>query len=283
MKINDINWNEIQKYYDDGHFWNDLKIRFGLNDRTIGKGIKLGLFITRSKSDSMKLSAKLNPRKMSDETKMKISISRKRFLLENPDKVPYLLNHSSRESYPEKYFIEVFEKEGIVIQKKFRIHTYELDFAIIESKIDIEIDGSQHYLDEKIVESDKRRTKYLENSGWDIIRINWAEYQKLNLEGKRKFINELKKYINGLISDKPTIEYRVFKKGKNLCNCGNQKWNKSNKCHDCYKKSYSEKPPYDQLLKEINELGYCGTGRKYKVSDNAIRKWIKYYNKNKEL
>jgi hypothetical protein len=29
------------------------------------------------------------------------------------------------------------------------------------------------------------------------------------------------------------------------------------------------------LLDEIKELGYCGTGRKYGVSDNAIRKWLK--------
>jgi transposase-like protein len=27
-------------------------------------------------------------------------------------------------------------------------------------------------------------------------------------------------------------------------------------------------------------LGYCGTGRKYGVSDNAIRKWKKIYEKH---
>ena len=30
-----------------------------------------------------------------------------------------------------------------------------------------------------------------------------------------------------------------------------------------------------QLLKEVKELGYKGTGVKYGVSDNAIRKWVK--------
>ncbi|MDA3778898.1 MAG: HNH endonuclease [Bacteroidales bacterium] len=38
-----------------------------------------------------------------------------------------------------------------------------------------------------------------------------------------------------------------------------------------------KRPPYKDLLIEINELGYCGTGRKYGVSDNAIRKWKKFY------
>ena len=35
------------------------------------------------------------------------------------------------------------------------------------------------------------------------------------------------------------------------------------------------RPPVSQLLEEIKELGYCAVGRKYGVSDNAIRKWIK--------
>ena len=40
-----------------------------------------------------------------------------------------------------------------------------------------------------------------------------------------------------------------------------------------------ERPLYRQLINEINELGYCGVGRKYSVSDNTIRKWKKYYEK----
>jgi hypothetical protein len=36
-----------------------------------------------------------------------------------------------------------------------------------------------------------------------------------------------------------------------------------------------ERPNLENLKKEIDELGYTGTGRKYNVSDNAIRKWLK--------
>jgi 5-methylcytosine-specific restriction endonuclease McrA len=39
------------------------------------------------------------------------------------------------------------------------------------------------------------------------------------------------------------------------------------------------RPNYEKLMEEINELGYTGTGRKYGVSDNAIRKWKKFYEK----
>lgn len=37
------------------------------------------------------------------------------------------------------------------------------------------------------------------------------------------------------------------------------------------------RPPYDQLLREIEALGYLGVGRKYGVSDNAVRKWRRAY------
>ena len=41
-----------------------------------------------------------------------------------------------------------------------------------------------------------------------------------------------------------------------------------------------KRPPYEQLQNEIKELGFTGTGKKYGVSDNAIRKWIKFYEKH---
>lgn len=100
-------------------------------------------------------------RSHTEATKKLISEKRIRYLASNPDKVPYLLNHSSKESYPEKYFTEIFGNEGIEVVKKFRIRLYELDFCIPEKKIDIEIDGDQHYSDIKIVQSDLRRNNQL--------------------------------------------------------------------------------------------------------------------------
>lgn len=40
-----------------------------------------------------------------------------------------------------------------------------------------------------------------------------------------------------------------------------------------------ERPPYDILIKEVEDTSYCAVARKYGVSDNAIRKWIKIYEK----
>ena len=235
------------------------------------------------------------PRKHSEETKKKISEIRKKYLQENPDKVPYKLNHSSKESYPEKYFTEVFKNEGIKVTKSFHIELYELDFCILDKKIDIEIDGSQHYYDEKIVESDKRRNKFLEDDGWDIIRINWSEYQKFSFDDKKDYISKLKSYINNLIETKPLFEITIKKekikekkqrvekskskiKKEYICKyCGNSCTWRKDRCESCYhiQSRKVDRPSLDQLKEDILNLGYSGTGRKYGVSDNSVRKWLK--------
>jgi hypothetical protein len=43
-----------------------------------------------------------------------------------------------------------------------------------------------------------------------------------------------------------------------------------------------ERPPYKQLKREIAEKGYCAVGRRYGVSDNAIRKWVRQYEREAE-
>ena len=38
-----------------------------------------------------------------------------------------------------------------------------------------------------------------------------------------------------------------------------------------------ERPPYEQLLAELAAASYVGVGRRYGVSDNAVRKWVRAY------
>jgi very-short-patch-repair endonuclease len=295
MKVYSIDWDEIQSFYDNDKNWNDICEYFNISQNLIVQAKKLGLFKSRTKSESISISLKKNPRKHSEETKKKISEIRKKYLQENPDKVPYKLNHSSKESYPEKYFTEVFKNEGIKVTKSFHIELYELDFCILDKKIDIEVDGSQHYYDEKIVESDKRRNKFLEDDGWDIIRINWSEYQKFSFDDKKDYISKLKSYINNLIETKPLFEITINKrkikekkqrvekskskiKKEYICKyCGNSCTWKKDRCESCYhiQSRKVDRPSLDQLKEDILNLGYSGTGRKYGVSDNSVRKWLK--------
>ena len=43
-----------------------------------------------------------------------------------------------------------------------------------------------------------------------------------------------------------------------------------------------ERPPYEQLMAEIEASSYLAVGRRYGVSDNAIRKWVRQYRLERE-
>ena len=43
-----------------------------------------------------------------------------------------------------------------------------------------------------------------------------------------------------------------------------------------------DRPPYHQLLEEIKATSYLAVGRKYGVSDNAVRKWVRFYERQFE-
>lgn len=70
------------------------------------------------------------------------------------------------------------------------------------------------------------------------------------------------------------------------CNIQNR-WSKGKNKAKLYKvkvnKRKVERPTLEQLKKEIYEIGYSATGRKYGVSDNSIRAWIKFYEKSLNL
>jgi hypothetical protein len=77
------------------------------------------------------------------------------------------------------------------------------------------------------------------------------------------------------------IKDKEYQKSYECGECNKPLHNNSKLCITCYNKSRRtvERPPYDQLIEEITSLGYVGTGEKYNVSDNAIRKWKKNYEK----
>jgi hypothetical protein len=43
-----------------------------------------------------------------------------------------------------------------------------------------------------------------------------------------------------------------------------------------------ERPPYEQLVSELAESNWSVVARKYGVSDNAVRKWVRWYEADRE-
>ena len=95
-------------------------------------------------------------------------------------------------------------------------------------------------------------------------------------------------HINGINNDNRLENLQILcpncNAGQETFCRGNKRKKQINKNNDKYLKSKInqrkvKRPLYEQLINEINELGYCATGRKYSVSDSAIRKWVKFYEK----
>jgi hypothetical protein len=42
-----------------------------------------------------------------------------------------------------------------------------------------------------------------------------------------------------------------------------------------------ERPPYEQLLAEVAATSWSAVGRRYGVSDNAVRKWVRAYERER--
>jgi len=100
---------------------------------------------------------------------------------------------------------------------------------------------------------------------------------KLKLTPKGGNYETIKKLIKKFKIDLKKIKIIEL----NKCKCGNEILKESKLCIECYQESQRkvERPNYETLKENVKENGFSATGRKYGVSDNSIRKWIKFYEK----
>ena len=166
----------------------------GFNQYTKAK--QLGLEKPQVSDENKERIAKLwKGKHLPEDMKQKISDSLKQFYLNNPDKIPYKVWHSSNISYPEQYFIDLFKKENINLKYHLQVGLYELDFYNEDTKKYVEIDGSTHYK-KHVKEIDERKDNYLNSLNWTGFRIKWDEYKKLSYEDKHKLILNIKEFVN---------------------------------------------------------------------------------------
>lgn len=83
------------------------------------------------------------------------------------------------------------------------------------------------------------------------------------------------------VSTLPIIKFEITDiNDNNKCiDCGTVIEKRALRCVSCHNICQRKvmRPYYEELLKEVKENGYSATGRKYGVSDNTIRNWIKSY------
>lgn len=229
----------------------------------------------RTPGQAGKLAHKLYPDKFkhSEKTKAVMRDKRLSFMREHPEKTAWRTCKSNM-SYPEQCFIKYINDRGldkqhfIIREKSF--YPYYVDFAFVDIKLAVEIDGSQH-LTSTQSKTDKLKDELLLNEGWNVVRITancvMKDWDKIDMIFSKEF--PIKEKITKVGVYKQRKEYVKKERGED------GKTTLQREFH--LRERKYERPSKEELKNLIENKSYCEVGRIYGVSDNTIRKWCKGY------
>lgn len=215
---------------------------------------------------------------LSDDIKLKISLSMKKSHKDGKHSGWSFINKDiNKRSYPEKWFVKnVLDKYNLyskfTIKEKFSFHKYFLDFAFLEIKLDVEIDGQQHFRSIKSIEHDKERDKFLLKNGWKVCRIAWLELKNNPNDIINNFLNWINKDYNYRKYDIDEILNLLKSKIPVYGNI--EKYNKARK-----NISYLRNKPIIEMI-EYSDIDFSKFGWVKKISEltgiksQRVNKWM---------
>ena len=145
------------------------------------------------------------------------------------------------------------------------------------------------YSYDKLITIEKEKTKQaeLEKEIRQLeIRRQELELEILKLKNNTQYLDIAKDvYISENITAED-VNKRIKPKTKKCADCNNMIYNQSTRCHKCLTKfrlntaiRVNNRPTLEQLEEDLLNSTYVNVGKKYNVSDNTIRSWIKQYKK----
>uniref|UniRef100_A0A6C0H089 Bro-N domain-containing protein n=1 Tax=viral metagenome TaxID=1070528 RepID=A0A6C0H089_9ZZZZ len=171
------------------------------------------------------------------------------------------------------YSIERIIKDiNTMVDTEISIHEKKINISKLDSLAFIENIRLDEY--DKLITIEKEKTKQAE-----------LDIRKKELDIRK---HELELELLKLKENKPhqPIDINIKPKTKKCADCGDMIYKKSTRCHKCLTKfrlntaiKVNNRPTLEQLEAELNNHTYVNVGRKYGVSDNTIRSWIKQYKK----
>ena len=128
-----------------------------------------------------------------EETKRKLSEAMKKAHAEGRAHNIGECRWNNEHSWPEKWFIQVIENEFEDKNYKCEVpfHRFSLDFAWINKKKCIEIDGGWHETEEQKAR-DREKDRLLEEDGWQLLRMPWKEVYRET----QKWIEKAKIFVD---------------------------------------------------------------------------------------
>ena len=229
---------------------------------------------TRSLSESVKMAHKKYSEsfKHTEETKKKMREKRLAWIKANPEKTAWRLKNMS---YPEKCFQKILEDNGLdkkyLIYREYSVFPYFIDFAFVDEKIAIEIDGSQH-LEEERKKRDEEKDALLISNGWKVLRIAAIEVIR---DGK-KALNAVLEILGD--SDRQYSKVGILKAPKTYEKPIRGEDGLTDKQREnAINQRKVDRPSKEQLWEMVSSMTFEDVGKKYNVSSKAIVKWCKWY------
>lgn len=284
-------WSQIQQDHDGGMNLGELCKKWSMSYGAIYSALKSGAFVKRKQ---VHLHSAASKRLLSEKRKLWLHL--------HPELHPWRRGDKFK-SVPCDALKRLLCDEGISFVEEYQPidgRYYSIDISFPDKKIGIEVNGQQHY------ESNGRLKTYYQNrhdeieaKGWRIIEIHYSVV--FNKEIMDHLVNDLKSIHCLGISD-----YSFYKnRQEEIRKAKDKKRGESRQerlrrqleespwsCSMCGSKLHSEtktglcvkccgmirrrvaRPNAEVLICEVKEMGFCAVGRKYGVSDNAIRKWL---------
>lgn len=146
----------------------------------------------------------------SDETKEKIREKRFEYLKKRLGETAWERRTKGKMSYLEQWFFdEVITKHDLLtkfdIINEYPEYPYFIDFAFLNIRIAVEIDGKQHFRNKKNQDRDVKKQKVLADKGWKIYRIR---FDALNEDTIKEFLDITN---NPAIYQTKILEPKLFK------------------------------------------------------------------------
>lgn len=212
-------------------------------------------------------------KQMSEEAKRKISESRKKYLLENPDKHPWK-NNKKYKSVPCEKVKDYLKSKGIVFVDEWcpiEDRLYSIDIAFPDIKFGIEINGNQHYnRDGTLKEYYQKRHDEIVAAGWEILELHYSiswNLEKIDFLLEKREQPDYTEYfeVKRKLDEKRKNKEPTLPRGQKWSNKTSQKWE-----------------PYKKIVENCDiDFSKFGWGVKLSkilgISPQKSAKWMKRY------
>jgi very-short-patch-repair endonuclease len=265
----------IRDYIDNWLSLSEISKKYGIKSKSYISQYILGDKV-RSSSEAIKLAHKKHPNKfkLSEETKDKIRKAHLRWMKEHPEQTAWRLKNMS---YPEKCFQKILEDNGLdkkyLIYREYSVFPYFIDFAFINEKLAVEIDGSQH-LEEDRKKKDEEKDKLLLSKGWKVLRITATEVTHDGTKALKGVLDML---------EEPTMQYEVVgilkaPKTHQKVERGEDGLSDKERNKAFNQRKVKNRPSKEELWEIVKTKTFAEIGREYNVNGNTIKKWCVDYN-----